>query len=86
MWLGKEIVFVDTITDFYERTNELHPFREGNGRTQCVFLSQLADHAGYILDFTCVDPDDLMIATIQSASGVNDFLRALFMGMVSPTQ
>lgn len=42
------------------------------------------DHAVYILDFTCVDPDDLMIATIQSAGGVDDLLQALFAEMVSP--
>lgn len=56
--------FISAIVDFYERTNELHPFREGNGRTQRVFLSQLARHAGYTLNFGRVDPDDLTIATI----------------------
>ena len=75
--------FVSAIVDFYERTNELHPFREGNGRTQRVFLSQLARHAGYTLDFGRVNPDDLMIATIQAAGGVDDFLRVLFDEMIS---
>ena len=56
--------FVDAFVDFYIRTNELHPFREGNGRTQRVFLAQLAQHAGYQLDFSCIDPDELMVATI----------------------
>ena len=56
--------YIQRSVDFYERTNELHPFREGNGRTQRVFLSQLARHAGYTLDFGRVDPDDLTIATI----------------------
>ena len=70
--------FISAIADLYERTNELHPFREGNGRTQRVFLSQLARHAGYTLDFGRVDPDDLMIATIQAAGGVDDFLKLLF--------
>ena len=74
--------FISAIVDFYERTNELHPFREGNGRTQRVFLSQLARHAGYVIDFARVDPDDLMIATIQAAGGVDDFLKVLFDEMV----
>lgn len=74
--------FISAIVDLYERTNELHPFREGNGRTQRVFLSQLARHAGYTLDFGRVDPDDLMIATIQAASGVDDFLKVLFDKMI----
>lgn len=74
--------FISAIVDFYERTNELHPFREGNGRTQRVFLSQLARHAGYVIDFARVDADDLMIATIQAAGGVDDFLKVLFDEMV----
>lgn len=75
--------FISAIADFYERTNELHPFREGNGRTPRVFLSQLARHAGYVIDFACADPDDLMIATIQAAGGVDDFLQELFDEMIS---
>lgn len=75
--------FISAIVDFYERTNELHPFREGNGRTRRVFLSRLTHHTGYTLDFSRVDPDDLMIATIQAAGGVDDFLKELFDEMIS---
>ena len=39
---------------------------------------QLARHAGYVIDFARVVPDDLMIATIQAAGGVDDFLKELF--------
>lgn len=74
--------FVQEIVDFYERTNELHPFREGNGRTQRVFLAQLAQNAGYKIDFSGVEPDELMIATIQSAQGINDFLLECFTRIV----
>ena len=30
--------FVDNIVDFYCVTNMIHPFREGNGRTQAYFF------------------------------------------------
>ena len=33
--------FVENIVDFYSVINLLHPFREGNGRTQRVFFTQL---------------------------------------------
>lgn len=69
--------FVEELVDFYCSTNELHPFREGNGRTQRVFLSQLARNAGYSLNFSEVDGDLLMIATIQSAQGVRDLLKQI---------
>jgi cell filamentation protein len=70
--------FVDAIVDFYCSTNMLHPFREGNGRTQRIFIAQLIRYNGYDFDFSDIDPDDLMIATIQSANGVTDFLKQLF--------
>ena len=69
--------FVDALVDFYCSTNILHPFREGNGRTQRVFLAQLAQNAGYMLNFAEIDGDLLMIATIQSAQGVTDLLRSV---------
>ena len=76
--------FVEELTDFYCSTNELHPFREGNGRTQRLFLSQLARNAGYVLNFSEMDSDLLMIATIQAAQGVTDLLKRLLEETVRP--
>ena len=70
--------FVDEITDFYIITNNLHQFREGNGRTQRVFLSQLITNAGYTIDFYNIDADELMIATIHSANGIDTYLKDIF--------
>ena len=39
--------FVEEIVDFYVTTNYLHPFREGNGRTQRIFISKLIKLCGY---------------------------------------
>jgi cell filamentation protein len=36
--------------------NYIHPFREGNGRTQAQYLQQLAEQAGHRLDFRLIDP------------------------------
>ena len=35
--------------------NYVHPFREGNGRTQLLYLKQLAGEAGHPLDLTKID-------------------------------
>lgn len=70
--------FVDEIVDFYCVTNMLHPFREGNGRTQRAFISQLVKLNGYIIDFSTIDTDELMIATIHSANGITDYLKDIF--------
>ncbi len=65
-------------TVFFCVTNALHPFREGNGRTQRAFLTQLIRNAGHDISFADIDTELLMIATIQSAQGVTDLLKQIF--------
>ncbi len=70
--------YIEKIADFYILTNFLHPFREGNGRTQRIFFTQLIKRAGHEFSFSSIDSDELMIATIQAAGGVKDNLISLF--------
>ena len=70
--------FIEDIVDFYCTTNMLHPFREGNGRTQRIFISQLIQFNGFSIDFDKIDTDELMMATIQSANGIKDNLKKIF--------
>jgi cell filamentation protein len=70
--------FVKRIAEFYNDVNYIHPFREGNGRTQRIYFTQLIRHYGYDINFADVDTDELMIATIQASSGVIDFLVEFF--------
>ena len=70
--------FVKRIAEFYNDVNYIHPFREGNGRTQRIYFTQLIRHYGYDINFADVDTDELMIATIQASSGVMDFLIEFF--------
>ena len=70
--------FVKRIAEFYNDVNYIHPFREGNGRTQRIYFAQLIRHYGYDINFADIDTDELMIATIQASSGVMDFLVEFF--------
>lgn len=70
--------FVKRIAEFYNDVNYIHPFREGNGRTQRIYFTQLIRHYGYDINFADVDTDEFMIATIQASSGVIDFLVEFF--------
>ena len=70
--------FVKRIAELYNDVNYIHPFREGNGRTQRIYFTQLIRHYGYEINFADVDTDELMIATIQASSGVMDFLVEFF--------
>ncbi len=61
--------FVKEFTELYCRLNYLHPFREGNGRVQRLFLSMLLKNMRKSIDFSKIDTDLLMIATIKAVSG-----------------
>jgi len=70
--------FARRIAEFYNDVNYIHPFREGNGRAQRIYFTQLIRHYGYDINFADVDTDELMIATIHASGGVMDFLIEFF--------
>lgn len=70
--------YVLKISEFYHDLNMLHPFREGNGRTQRLFFTMLIRRAGYDIDFSSLDLDELMIATIYAAQGISSYLQNFF--------
>ncbi|MDQ7016117.1 MAG: Fic family protein [Gammaproteobacteria bacterium] len=43
--------YVDGLADLHSTLDLAHPFREGNGRSTRIFISQLAKEQGYDLDF-----------------------------------
>ena len=49
--------------------NHVHPFREGNGRTQLQYLKQLAGRAGHELDLTRLESAAWLDASGQSNAG-----------------
>ena len=49
--------------------NHVHPFREGNGRTQLQFLKQLAARAGHDLDLTRIGRAAWLDASRRSNAG-----------------
>ena len=52
--LGRD-AFIRRLAYFLGEVNALHPFREGNGRTQRAFFGQLARDAGYTLAWQHLD-------------------------------
>jgi cell filamentation protein len=51
--------------------NYVHPFREGNGRTQAQYLKQLATQAGHPLDLRRID--SMMWVEASKASHAADY-------------
>lgn len=69
---------VNEITDLYHELNMLHPFREGNGRTQRLFFTLLLCRLGYSISFAECDTAELMMATIYAAQGITTYLHGFF--------
>jgi len=44
----------------------LHPFREGKGRTQRVFIEYLAQVAGYSIDFSDITDIEMVEASVDA--------------------
>ena len=49
--------------------NYVHPFREGNGRTQMQYLRQLSEQAGHEIDLRRIERDAWMNASRQAHIG-----------------
>lgn len=58
--------FIECLAYYMAEINTLHPFREGNGRTQRVFFEELARRARYEINFGNADPDELLEADIEA--------------------
>ncbi len=68
---------------YISEINVIHPFREGNGRTQRMFVGQLAYCRGYILDFATISSEDMLEASIRSYERDYSLMDDLIVGALS---
>lgn len=61
--------FAQGAAEFLATLNAIHPFREGNGRTQTLFIALLADRAGHPLDLERLEPEQFLGAMVRSFEG-----------------
>jgi cell filamentation protein len=61
--------FITALAGFVADVNALHPFRDGNGRAQRAFFSQLAHDAGHHIAWVRMDPDRNLSASADSLRG-----------------
>ncbi|MEO4044595.1 Fic family protein [Hoeflea sp. CAU 1731] len=66
---GAKSRFAKNAAWFLSEINAIHPFREGNGRVQLVFLTLLARNAGYDLNEDMLQPAPFLAAMIRSFNG-----------------
>jgi cell filamentation protein len=61
--------FATEAANFLSTLNAIHPFREGNGRTQATFLALMAQRAGHPFDLARLQPTDFLAAMVASFKG-----------------
>lgn len=72
---------------FIAELNAIHPFREGNGRTQLSFLVALSERAGHPLNLDQLDPEAILSATVASFSGDSRQLAGIIYELIErPTE
>lgn len=55
------------IAYYLSELNVIHPFREGNGRTQRIYCQQLCKNTGkFYLDFSMADEGEMLEASVDS--------------------
>ena len=59
-------LFVEVLADNYADLNALHPFREGNGRSQREFTRELCLKCGYIFDLSTTTHKEMLDASIYA--------------------
>lgn len=69
---------IDKLVELFANINALHPFREGNGRSQRVFIESLAKINGIYLDLTNVSKMNMIIASHESINGNYEKLKEMF--------
>ena len=61
--------FSQGLADFLLELNRIHPFREGNGRTQRLLSSQITLNAGYRISWESVSNDAMKRVCIEGVEG-----------------
>jgi cell filamentation protein len=75
--------FIERLTFYLGEVNAVHPFREGNGRTQRAFFEQLARDAGFTLSWQHLDADRNIEASAAIMHGDTEPMRKMLDTLVA---
>jgi len=67
------------LAHYLSEINALHPFREGNGRVQRIFISNLSQAAGYQLDYSDLEQEQIYKAMELAFNGDESILATLIL-------
>lgn len=73
-------IFSRKMGEYLIRLNHIHPFREGNGRTQRVLVSKIAQHAGMRMDWSSISNEAMKRACIEGVNGnIRNMVRLILL-------
>ncbi len=77
--------FADRLADRWGDLSAIHPFRDGNTRSQSAYVSSLAERAGHPIDWTAIDVPTLRNLRLVAVAGRHEPLAAYLRDhLVSP--
>lgn len=76
--------FAQKAAEFLLRLNQIHPFREGNGRTQRTLISWMATNAGFDMKWDGISNTAMCDACIEGELGSSAKMRKIFMIYLEP--
>ena len=56
---------IEKAAEYFAEINVLHPFREGNGRTQRIIFTEIFKRMGFTIDYALTDQKEMIIAMIH---------------------
>ncbi|MBA4492711.1 Fic/DOC family protein [Paenactinomyces guangxiensis] len=80
---GLDVISFSKRTAYHlSEINILHPFREGNGRTQREFIRCLGLKSGYVIDWAVADEKEFLEAMIDSAIRSEEKLAPIILSCI----
>jgi cell filamentation protein len=81
--VSKECI-AERLAHYLSEINVMHPFREGNGRSQRLFVEYLALIAGYRVDFTDVTAAEMIEASVRAFDRDETMMCSIFERTTTP--
>ena len=78
--------FVSQLARLHGEVNQLHPFPEGNGRTQRLFLEEVAQRAGHPVDLSIGTQERIIQASIAQTKGQHGMMERFIAEAADPNQ
>lgn len=70
--------FIARLAYYFSELNVLHPFREGNGRTQRLLFESILLNCEYTVDWSFVTPTEWVNANIEAYSQEPEIMKSIF--------